>query len=68
LAWYYRITTLGLFQVRFSKEARFSKTVVPPTQRIGPSATDNNMIQQREIHHRRSLTALPRELDSYHVT
>ena len=33
-----------------SKEARFSKTIVPSTQRIDSSPTNDNMVQHRDIH------------------
>ena len=50
------------FNPKMSKEPRFPKAVVASTKRVSPSATDDNVIQQRDIHCRSCLTKLPRKL------
>jgi hypothetical protein len=46
-----------------SKEASFSETVIPSTERICTAPTDDNMVQQRNIHRSRRLPQLPRKLN-----
>jgi hypothetical protein len=46
------------FNSKTSKKARFSKTLVTPAKRISSPPTDDNMIQQRDIHCGGSLSKL----------
>jgi hypothetical protein len=51
------------FNAKASKETRFSKAVIPPTERIGTASTNDNMIQQRYIHSSSRLAELSGKLD-----
>jgi hypothetical protein len=50
------------FNPKMSKEPRFSKIVIAPTKGVSPSATNDNVIQQRGIHRRSPLAELPSQL------
>jgi len=47
----------------FLKKPCFPETVIPASQWVGTASSDDNMVQQRNIHRGRRLAKLARELD-----
>jgi hypothetical protein len=51
------------FNLKTSKEPGFPEAVIPSTEGISSSSSDDNMIQERDIHCRCCLAELPGKLD-----
>jgi hypothetical protein len=54
---------MGKFNLKASKEPGFPEAVIPSTEGISSSSSDDNMIQERDIHCRCCLAELPGKLD-----